>query len=116
MPGVIVAGTDESVRLVETEDVRLRDLQELVDGYIESVSLSPQFLTLTDEKQPRLIMLVNEEGKMRGLAYNAIATQIFGGEGDCIVGDAVIAGTDGEDIVPLPDGLAQEIMDAIAEY
>lgn len=60
----------------------LKELQEAVGGYIEMVWLSP-----------KLVMVCNEEGKLMGLPYNAVATQMFHyhtKRSDLIVGDVLV--------------------------
>ena len=56
-------------------------MQEVVGGYIE-------FLYLKDN----LVMVVNEEGKMVGLPFNARATQLIkeNNINDIIVGDVLV--------------------------
>lgn len=67
---------------------KLEELQEYVDGYIEVVRLPG-----------RRNMVLNEEGKIHGLRFNAVATAIIAGISDQllagtgpIVGDVVICG------------------------
>lgn len=58
----------------------LEELQSFVGGYIE----------LTETTDGRR-MVVNEEGKLSGLPFNAKATQLFVGRNyDSIVGDALV--------------------------
>ena len=67
----------------------LEDLQKAVEGYIEIVDLPKGDLT-TNKK---LIMVLNEEGKINQLPVNLIATQIWiknYGRTDVIVGNVVI--------------------------
>ncbi len=63
----------------------LEALQREVDGYIEVVRLSGN-----------AAMIVNEEGKLRGMAPN------FRYGIDMIVGTAVFVGTDGEEFTDFP--------------
>ena len=58
-------------------DFKLEELQEIVGGYIE-------VLTLNDEE----IMVINEEGKVDGLPLNLKATDIYAL--DFIVGDVLV--------------------------
>lgn len=62
----------------------LEALQELVDGYIETVNLPGG-----------IVMIVNEEGKILGLPLN------FRLNCDLIRGTAVFVGVDGEDFCSL---------------
>lgn len=62
-------------------DFSLKELQGIVGGYIET-------LTLKDGK----LMVVNEEGKLQRLAVNSRATQIANENGyaDIIVGNVLV--------------------------
>lgn len=68
----------------------LANLQKTVDGPIECVYLAND-----------LIMVCNEEGKLRGLESN------FRLYGDAIVGTAIFIGTKGEDFVDCPVDLKE---------
>jgi hypothetical protein len=62
----------------------LEELQGYVGGYIEAVYLPK-----------RRVMVVNEEGKLRGLPFNQIATAMVMEAGQIvgpIVGDVIICG------------------------
>ncbi len=58
---------------------QLSELQNVVGGYIEIVPA-------TDGR----IMIVNEEGKLKGLPYNHIASNLHGVWNDPIVGDVLV--------------------------
>lgn len=66
------------------KDTQLRTLQKLVGGYIECLYVGDK------------IMVVNEEGKLRGLPVNKRATEIAlkNGINDIIVGDVVLCNPD----------------------
>lgn len=87
---VLVKRTTGELETMEIEN-NLKDLQGIVGGYIETVLLSP-----------RVVVIVNEEGKMNGLPFNfnwyRQSTLV-----DKIVGDAVFVGVDGEDFDSLTD-------------
>ena len=73
----------------------LKNLQNLVGGYIETVTLlTPQ----AGRKGP--VIICNEEGKLIGLPYNC---RFFGED---FVGTILIAGVDGEEFADLT---AQEL-------
>jgi len=68
----------------EVTDMSLQSLQELVGGYI-------QIVPTNDGRQ----MVLNEEGKLKGLLINPRATHLTRGvvaDNDLIVGDVVVAG------------------------
>jgi hypothetical protein len=69
-------------RVFSKKNVTLKEMQEIVGGYIEFVYL------LKDN----LVMVVNEEGKITGLPFNAKATQLVKecNINDIIVGDVLV--------------------------
>ena len=82
--------------------ITLEEMQEAVGGYIEVVRSAFD----------RLVMIVNEEGKLRGLPYNPTATAIMGVgglPGDYIVGTALLVSESGEDLVGIILSAAENI-------
>ena len=71
-------------------------LQAAVDGYIETVPLVAD----------KAVMIVNEEGLLRGMSYNAFATLIAARN---IVGPALIVGVDGEEFTDIPTEIANSV-------
>lgn len=67
----------------EGECFTLEELKGFVDGWIECVDLSP-----------KQMLVINEEGKLLNLPYNAVATEAFRmafqPTDDFIVGDALL--------------------------
>lgn len=65
------------------QEFTLDELQLYVDGYIECIFLNQ-----------RQVMVINEEGKLRGLPYNTMATEayrlVFQPTDEFIVGDALL--------------------------
>ena len=100
--GVILIKPDERFGFLHTGDVlSLEELQELVGGYIEMVpvALNERW---THERNVRPVMIVNEEWKLLGLARNALATELLRYDiCDYVVGDVILSGIRGEEIVPL---------------
>lgn len=76
-------------------------LQAAVDGYIEAVTLIPS----------NAVMIVNEEGLLRGMPYNAFATLIAAKN---IVGPALVVGVDGEEFTDFPTEIRQQIDELFA--
>lgn len=74
----------------------LEALQSVVDGYIEVVTLVPG----------KAVMIVNEEGLLRGMAPNPIASNVANTQ---IVGPAVVVGVDGEDFTDIPTDIANSV-------
>ena len=77
-------------------DNTLEALQAAVDGYIEAVTLVPG----------AAVMIVNEEGLLRGMPYNAFATLIAARN---IVGPALIVGVDGDEFTDIPADIEHTI-------
>ena len=77
---------------VRTIPNTLEALQEIVGGYIETVTVA------TD-----LVAIVNEEGRLMDLSYNVDLC------GVPIVGPLVFAGVDGDEFCDVPDGVAKLI-------
>ena len=63
----------------------LENLQRTVGGYIEIVTLSR-----------RLVVICDEEGRLKGKPYNCTIN------GVSFVGDIIVAGVEGEEIVSYP--------------
>jgi len=61
----------------------LQELQDAVEGYIEMVSTK-------DGRN----MVINEEGKLKGLEINHEATKLFAPGVDVIVGNAVVCSSE----------------------
>lgn len=81
---VVIKKPGEAAREIEIENT-LERLQELVGGHIESVWFAKN-----------VWMLVNEEGKIRDLPYNFYVWD------DVIVGPAIFAGQDGDELADCP--------------
>ena len=69
--------SSDKVTPANGENFTLEELQEMVGGYIELVRVP---------NKPSMRLVVNEDGRMKGLPLNHMATGIFGSE---IVGDAL---------------------------
>lgn len=86
MISAIIIEPDKAPR-IETIPNELHTLQRLVDGYIEVCPLVEDML-----------MIINEEGKLRGLPKNFWMEVI----GDYIVGTALFVGVDGDEFDNVP--------------
>lgn len=74
-----------SVQPKNGKDFSLKELKTIVGGYIEIIRMNDKF------------MVVNEEGKLEQLPYNALATGLYlanVGGNDYIVGDVLVCGID----------------------
>jgi hypothetical protein len=86
----IIKRSDEPYGHMTNISTRLENLQKLVGGYIEAVTL-----------KPGLVILCNEEGKVRGLPFNMTI------QGEPLVGDIVVIGTEGEEFGDIPIEFAE---------
>jgi len=87
----------EGRRVEEIEiDNTLEALQAAVDGYIETLQIVPD----------QAVMIVNEEGLLKGLAVNPFASAIAG---TMIVGNAIVVGVDGEEFCDIPEDIKRRI-------
>jgi len=75
----------------------LRNLQNLVGGYIETVTLA----------KDGPVLICNEEGKLRGLPFNCRIC------GEDFVGTILIAGVDGEEFSDLSDDMIKVLLPAL---
>ena len=76
----------DEVELEGDGGILLKTLQDAVGGWIERWSFSG------------FDMFINEEGKLRQLPFNPVATRVSGilAHGDCIVGNAIVCAHDAE--------------------
>ena len=86
---VVEPEKDPEVRIIENS---LEGIQQIVQGYIECV-------TLRDKAGEDLVLICNEEGKIRNLPMNAAVAEID----DVIFGTFLIAGTDRDEFASLTD-------------
>ena len=75
-------------------DNTLEALQSAVGGFIETVTLIPG----------KAVMIVNEEGRLRGMTPNPIASAAANTQ---IVGPAIIAGVDCDEFTDVPGDVEQ---------
>lgn len=87
----IVKRPDEQYGHMTNVSNTLKNLQKIVDGPIETVKISPH-----------VVIICNEEGKLRGLEKN-FWFGLLPWARDLIVGEVVVVGVDGEDFVDLPE-------------
>ena len=87
----------------------LKDLQDMVGGNIETV---PTVLVdgWSREKGVQIMMLVNEEGKLQELPVNQLATNLSVLWDDVVVGNAVILGARGDELIGLTREAAENII------
>lgn len=86
---VIIKRPDEEFGHVTNISQRLENLQNTVDGHIETVSLPDG-----------VVIICNEEGRIRGLEHNCI---VYGVD---FVGTIIVCGRDGDAFADVPISLA----------
>lgn len=84
---VIIKRPDEAIGHVCYISDSLENLQKTVGGYIE---------TLTILRNPDVIIIMNEDGKLDDSKYNIKIP------GDQIFGDIIVCGRDGENFADVP--------------
>lgn len=89
LKGILIKTTGE-IKVVEYEDT-LETLQGFVDGYIDYVTI-----------EDGIDMIINDEGKIRGMEPNWVATYLYGVP-DIIVGDALVVGVENGENITLTD-------------
>lgn len=87
----------------------LKNLQDMIGGNIETV---PTVLGegWSKEEDVKVLMLKNEEGKLQGLPVNQIATDLSALWNDVVVGNAVILGARGDEMIGLTREAAENIV------
>lgn len=87
------------VDIVSAQENLLKQLQDIVGGHIETVP------SCVDG----CLLIVNEEGKLRNLAPNKVATTFLAdGISDILVGTVAVVTTTDDDICGLPDELMKD--------
>ena len=81
-------GTERDVRPANGRDFTLAELQGFVGGYIEVV------YSYNRRRQRGKILVIDEEGKLKGLPVNARASEIFSSPFEVIVGPALLCRDD----------------------
>ena len=82
-------------------DASLENLQALVDGHIEAVTVK--------HTKPKLVMVVDEEGKFKPKPVN------FYVKGDPIVGTAFFCGARGSHFCDIDDAAAERICEVLTD-
>jgi hypothetical protein len=109
----VTVKTNGDYEIVRAEP-SLKSLQTAVGGYIEIVRSK----NLPD----KMVMVVNEEGRLKNLKYNAFGCYIYGTEkhGNPIVGDIVFCRLDmtedGQDLFALTDYNERELSEIYREF
>ena len=84
-----------------------RAVAEACGGYIEVVP--------TQSTENSHVLIVDEEGKLKGKGINRCACMLFGSTRDLIVGTAVLARSEDEEIVGFGEELAKSFCECADE-
>ena len=104
MKGLVIT-TDNLMRTEEYTAPLHESIGKTVGGWIEVVH--PKLLPAP------YCMIVNEEGRLRGLPYNGRASDLWEGGGICLLnGDALLAAAKGEDLI----GFTKPVCKTLAEF
>lgn len=98
--------TDNKILLIDVDFDNFKSIQEAIGGHFETVHTQ---LMVDYFGDPSVIMLVDEEGLIKGLPLNALGCSMYGAP---IVGDLIFAKIIGEDIVAPddPDALKDRLL------
>ncbi len=88
----IIKRPDEAIGHVTNISPSLKNLQSIVDGYIETVTLAPDWT-----------IICNEEGRLRDMDYNCTIAGVD------FYGDIIAVGVDGEDLTDLPAYITRQM-------
>lgn len=103
--------TDNKISIIDVDFGDFRDIQRAIGGNFETVHTR---LMADYFKNLSVIMLVDEEGILKGLPLNALGCAFSGTQrhGNPIVGDVIFASAVGEDIVgPAdPEAMAERLL------
>lgn len=94
--------TDNKISLLDVDFSDLKSIRRAIGGRLEAVRTQ---LMVDYFKDASVIMLVDEEGLIKGLPENALGCALYGTpqHGNPIVGDLIFARVDGEDVVAPDD-------------
>lgn len=103
--------TDNKISIVDVDFKDFRSIQQAVGGYFETVKTRKMW----DYFKAPVIMLVDEEGLIKGLSCNAVASVFYGIEehGCMIAGDAIFGLVLGEDIIGFGNRDAEQWMEKL---
>lgn len=97
--------TDNKISIIDVDFDDFRSIQRAIGGHFETVHTQ---LMEDYFKDPSLIMLVDEEGRIKELPVNPVGCTLYRG---IIAGDLIFARIAGEDIVAPDD--AEDLKDRL---
>ncbi|MBR1382309.1 MAG: DUF3846 domain-containing protein [Ruminococcus sp.] len=90
--------TPDGEAIVTKIEDTLESLQAAVGGYIETITLSDDFVLICDE-----------EGVLKGKPRNTLAEMFVGG----LVGTVLVAGISGDEFADVPAGIIRYVADRL---
>lgn len=109
--GIVIRPHERTIllRCDDGDQMRLETMQSIVGGYIEC---APSALDPTWAREPaeRIMLVINEEGKLKGLPLNEKATELFTWAGmDVIAGAAILLAVRGDELIGFTKPAAETI-------
>lgn len=103
--------TDNKISVVDVNFSDFKAIQQAIGGYFETVKTQK----LWDYFKAPVIMLVDEEGLIKGLSLNAAASIFYGVEdhGCIIAGDVIFGLVLGEDVIGFGDRDVEQWMEKL---
>ena len=100
--------TDNKISIIDVDLDNYRALQQEIGGYIETVHTQIMY----DYFRVPVLMLVDEEGLIKNLPANAVASHFYGcqNHGHIIAGDAIFAISLGENMTGFGDRDSEQWM------
>jgi hypothetical protein len=106
MEKVIVINIDLTLDFIEIDIDNLKDLQNIIGGYIEEVV--PKFAIENNILNKKCIFFVNEEGKIRGFKINTLGTLLYD-TSNVLVGTILLCKQNGKKAKGFSDKEIEEI-------
>ena len=91
----IVKRPDEDIGHVTSISNTLKNLQNIVGGYIETVTIIAE--------EPKVVIICNEEGRILNMPYNCTINGID------FCGDIIAVGVDGDEFADLPEAVTRKV-------
>nr|DAP89231.1 MAG TPA: protein of unknown function (DUF3846) [Caudoviricetes sp.] len=103
--------TDNKISIIDVNFDDHKDIQKAIGGYIEPVHTK----TLFNYFKAPIYMLVDEEGLIKNLPVNVVASHFYGfkDHGCVIAGDAIFALAIGENLIGFGDRDSEQWMEKL---
>ena len=100
--------TDNKISIINVDFEDFKAIQQEIGGYFETVHTQTMF----DYFKAPVLMLVDEEGMIKNLPVNVVASHFYGfkNHGHVIAGDTILALALGEDMIGFGDRDSEQWM------